>query len=97
LDFNYILGGAPAYYRGLAFLQNNQFHEALREFQRVVDHRAIDPDSPYIVLSQLEIGHTFQLMGDRANADRVFGDVKSTWKDADHNFPPLRQVQIHHP
>lgn len=97
LDINYILGVAPAYYRGLAFLQNNQLHEALKEFQRVVDHRAIDPDSPYIVLSQLELGRTFQLVGDRANAEREFGDVKSTWKDADHNFPPLRQIQIHHP
>jgi eukaryotic-like serine/threonine-protein kinase len=95
LDLNYILGVATAYYRGLAFLQNNQPHEALKEFQRIVDRRAIDPDSPFIVLSQLELGRTFQLVGDRANADRVLGDVRNTWKDADHNFPPLRQIQIH--
>jgi tetratricopeptide (TPR) repeat protein len=86
LDMNYILGVAPAYYRGLAFLQNNQPHEALKEFQRVVDHRAFDPDSPFIVLSQLELGRTFQIMGDRANAEKMLGDVRSIWKDADHNF-----------
>lgn len=97
LDLNYILGVAPAYYRGLAFLQNDQPHEALKEFQHVVDHRAIDPDSPFIVLSQLELGRTFQLVGDRANAERVLDDVRSAWKEADHNFPPLRQIQIHHP
>jgi DNA-binding winged helix-turn-helix (wHTH) protein/TolA-binding protein len=91
-DFCETMGLAPAYYRGLAFLQDNQYQQAAQEFQRVIDHRAIAPTSLYVVLSQLELGRALQLAGDRENAKRVFRDLRDTWKDADPDFPPLKQL-----
>jgi hypothetical protein len=79
-DTNFFMGLSPAYYRGLAYLQDQQWHEASNEFQRVIDHRAIDPDSLYIALSQLEPGHAFQLSADRPNAVRGYSEAERVWK-----------------
>jgi hypothetical protein len=92
-DFCELMGLAPAYYRGLAFLQDNRPQQATKEFQRVVDHRAIAPTSLYVVLSQLELGRAFQLAGDRENAKRLFHNLTDIWKDADPDFPPLKQLR----
>jgi DNA-binding winged helix-turn-helix (wHTH) protein/tetratricopeptide (TPR) repeat protein len=91
-DFCEQMGLAPAYYRGLAFLQGNRPQQAAKEFQRVIDHRAIAPTSLYVALSQLELGRAFQLTGDREDATRLFHNLGDIWKDADPDFPPLRQL-----
>ena len=84
----------PGYYRGLAYLQNKQPELAVREFQQVIDHRFISPTySPYLVLSQLELGHAFQMLGDSASANRAYTKVELAWKDADRNFPPLQKLR----
>jgi eukaryotic-like serine/threonine-protein kinase len=92
-DANFFMGLSPAYYRGLAYLQDHQWHEASKEFQSVVNHRAIDADSLYVALSQLELGRALQLSGDRANAARSYGDAETIWKDADPSFPPLQKLR----
>lgn len=94
-DTNFFMGLSPAYYRGLAYLQNQQWHEASKEFQRVVDHRAIDPDSLYIALSQLELGRAFQLSADRPNAARAYSEAERVWKEADPGFPPLQELRVY--
>jgi len=91
-DFCELMGLAPGYYRGLAFLEDDKPQLAAKEFQRVVDHRAIAPTSFYVVLSELELGRAFQLAGDRENAKRVFHNLSDIWKDADPDFPPLKQL-----
>ena len=94
-DTNFFMGLSPAYYRGLAYLQNQQWHEASKEFQQVINRRAIDPDSLYVALSQLELGRAFQLAGDRANAALAYGDAETVWKDADPGFPPLQELRVY--
>jgi DNA-binding winged helix-turn-helix (wHTH) protein/tetratricopeptide (TPR) repeat protein len=83
---------APGYYRGLAYLQDNQPRLAIIEFQRVIEHRSMADYPLYVVLSQLELGRAYQLAGDGKNAERVYGELMLTWKDADSGFPPLRQL-----
>lgn len=80
---------SPIYYRGLAYLEAKQWGDAVREFQRAVDHRAVAPTSAYVILSQLELGRAYQLEGDRADALHAYGQLATTWKDADRDFPPL--------
>jgi eukaryotic-like serine/threonine-protein kinase len=87
---------APAYYRGLAYMQNQKWREAAKEFQQVLDHRALAPDSLYVVLSQLELGRTLQLSGDATAANRVFNQLREIWKDADPDFPPIAQLRACH-
>ena len=94
-DTNFFMGLSPAYYRGLAYLQNQQWHEASKEFQRVIDHRAIDPDSLYIALSQLEMGRALQLSADRPNAARAYSEAQKLWKEADPGFPPLQELRAY--
>ena len=91
-DFCEQMGLAPVYYRGMAFLEDNRPQQAAKEFQRVIDHRAIAPTSLYVALSQLELGRAFQLAGDRENAKRLFHNLRDIWKDADPDFPPLKQL-----
>jgi DNA-binding winged helix-turn-helix (wHTH) protein/tetratricopeptide (TPR) repeat protein len=84
----------PGYYRGLAYLQNKQPELAVQEFQQVIDHRVLSPPySLYLVLSQLELGHAFQVLGDSSSANRAYTKVEQVWKDADRNFPPLQKLR----
>jgi DNA-binding winged helix-turn-helix (wHTH) protein/tetratricopeptide (TPR) repeat protein len=84
----------PGYYRGLAYLQNKQPELAVREFQQVIDHRFLSPTySLYLVLSQLELGHAFHVLGDSTSADRAYTKVELAWKDADPGFPPLQKLR----
>jgi hypothetical protein len=81
-------------YRGLAYLQNKQPELAVREFQQVIDHRFLSPAfSLYLVLSQLELGHAFQVLGDSTSANGAYTKVEQAWKDADRNFPPLQKLR----
>lgn len=94
-DFCDSAGLAPPYFRGLAYLEDGNPQRAAKEFQRVIDHRAILPNSLYVVLSQLKLGHSFQLAGDHENAQRVFDDLTHVWKNADPDFPPLKRLQYY--
>ena len=81
---------APAYYRGLAYLQSQRPDLATREFQKVLDHRALAPVSPYVVLSILSLGRAQLLSGNQSEADRIYKQLDGLWKDADPDFPPLK-------
>jgi tetratricopeptide (TPR) repeat protein len=85
---------APGYYRGLAYLQNKQPELAVHEFQQVIDRRLLSPTfSLYLVLSQLELGHAFQVLRDSTSANRAYAQVELAWKDADRDFPPLQKLR----
>lgn len=64
-------------------------NEAAAEFHRVVDHRALAPDSPYIALAALNLDRA----GDRNNAAISYQNTQNIWKDADPDFVPLRQLK----
>ncbi len=95
LDFCLAMSLAPAYFRGMAYLQAGRPEDASKEFGRVIDNRAISPESPYIVLSQMELGRSRQLMGKPAEAMKAFKYVESVWKDADADFPLIKQIRMH--
>jgi eukaryotic-like serine/threonine-protein kinase len=85
---------APPYVRGLAYLEDGDPKQAAKEFKKVLDHKQSLPTSLYIVLSQLELGHSLQLAGDLDAAARTFENLAHLWKDADPDFPPLKR--LHH-
>ena len=86
------MGLAPAYYRGLAYLQNKEPGKAGKEFQRVVDHRALAPDSPYIGLSYLGLTRAATEAGDANQAAQAYQAARDIWKAADPDFLPARQL-----
>jgi lipopolysaccharide biosynthesis regulator YciM len=93
LDFCEAIALAPAYFRGLAYLEDGNSRQAAREFQSVIDHRAFSPTSPYVVLSELELGHALQLTGDRERAKQIFQELDNIWHDADRDFLPLKRLR----
>jgi hypothetical protein len=86
---------APGYYRGLAYLQDKQPKLAAEEFQQVIAHHTLADFPVYVVLSQLELGRAFQLVGDKPGAARAYSEADKIWKDADPGFPPLVQLRTY--
>lgn len=83
----------PDYYRGLAYLTNKQPELAAREFQHVIDHKALLPTfSLYLLMCELKLGRAYQLLGESTSANVEYGKVEYAWKDADSDFPPLQEL-----
>ena len=80
----------PAIYtRGLAYLQSKSGGEAAAEFQKVLDHRSVDPLSPLYPLSHLGLARAYTLVGDLAHARKSYQDFLGIWKNADPDLPVL--------
>lgn len=92
LDLNATLPFASAYYRGLAYEQGHRWEAASEEFKRVVDHRFVSPDSLYVVLSELELGHVLEISRHSAEASKVFQHLSGTWQNASPDFSPKKKL-----
>ena len=96
----YELGGPPfgavywpIYIRGEAFLKARDGVKASAEYQKILDHRGIDPTSPLYSLAQLGVGRACALQGDTAKARAAYQDFLAMWKDADPDVPLLKQAK----
>jgi eukaryotic-like serine/threonine-protein kinase len=93
----YELGGNqelyPMYIRGLAYLLAKRGAEAAAEFQKMVDHRGIDPISPNHSLAKLGLGRAYVMTGDAAKARAAYQDFFALWKDADPDVPVLKEAK----
>jgi tetratricopeptide (TPR) repeat protein len=58
-----LAGYWPMYARGEAYLQARDGVKAAAEFQRILDHRGIDPLSPVYALARLGLGRAYALQG----------------------------------
>ena len=84
-------GLTPAYERGEAFLQMREGKKAELEFQKIVDHRGIDPfDFP---LAKLGLARSYALQGDNDKARAGYDDFFALWKDADPDVPILKEAK----
>jgi tetratricopeptide (TPR) repeat protein len=80
---------APPYLRGLALRQQGDHAGAIREFQSVLDHRGVDPFSPFHALARLELGRTRARAGETAAARDEYDRFLAQWKSADEELPVL--------
>jgi tetratricopeptide (TPR) repeat protein len=90
----YELGGPPfgavywpIYIRGEAFLKARDGVKAAAEYQKILDHRGIDPTSPLYSLARLGVGRAYALQGNSAKAKLAYQDFFALWKDADPDVP----------
>ncbi len=83
----------PIYVRGQAYLRARQGGEAAAEFQKILDHRGVDPVSPLYSLSYLGLARAASLSGDTAKSRRAYQDFLALWKDADSDIPILREAK----
>jgi eukaryotic-like serine/threonine-protein kinase len=86
-------GFLPIYVRGLAYLQAKRGAEAAAEFQKIIDHRGIDPPTPEHSLAKLGLGRAYVITGDTAKARAAYQDFFGLWKDADPDVPILKEAK----
>ena len=96
----YELGSGPGtsgywvnYIRGEALLASKQGAKAAAEYQRILDHRGIDPLDVTYNLSHLGLGRAYALQGNTAAAKSAYQDFFAAWKDADPDLPVLKQAK----
>jgi eukaryotic-like serine/threonine-protein kinase len=83
----------PVYVRGLAYLQARRGQDAVSEFQKMVDHRGIDPTGIEHSLAKLGLGRAYAMTGDNAKAKAAYQDFLALWKDADADVPVLKEAK----
>ena len=81
------------YVRGLAYLAAHRAAEAVVEFQKILDHRAIVVSDPIGALAHLQLGRAFALSGDTTKAKTAYQDFLTLWNDADPGIPILNQAK----
>jgi len=96
----YELGGPPLgasywpmYARGEAYLRSGDGAKSAVEYQKILDHRGIDPTSPLYTLARLGSGRAYALQVDKAKAKSAYQDFFAAWKDADPDVPILKEAK----
>ncbi len=79
--------------RGEAFLGSHDGANAALEFQRILDHRGIQPTSPLYSCARLGLGRAYALQNDTARAKAAYQDFFAIWKDADSDVPLLKTAK----
>jgi tetratricopeptide (TPR) repeat protein len=81
------------YIRGEIYLRQKSGNEAAAAFQKILDHRGIEPASPLYPLAHLGLARASVLSGDTAKARKEYQDFLAVWKDADADLPVLQQAK----
>jgi tetratricopeptide (TPR) repeat protein len=94
LAFNFFFGNFnPVYVRGQALLAAGRQAEATAEFERILSHRGLLLADPLEAIVHLQLARAYARLGDTAKAKAAYTVLLSSWKDADHDLPLLRQAQ----
>jgi eukaryotic-like serine/threonine-protein kinase len=83
---------SPAYYRGLAYLEDKQWANAKSQFQHILATGPAQITSLDAALATLQLGRTYQLSGDTKDASLAYSQVREFWKNAGPDFPPLMDL-----
>jgi serine/threonine protein kinase/tetratricopeptide (TPR) repeat protein len=77
------------YVRGIIYLRGKMGNEAAVEFRKILDHRGVDPTSPFYNLAHLGLARASLLTGDTSTARTEYQNFFAAWKDADADLPIL--------
>jgi serine/threonine protein kinase/tetratricopeptide (TPR) repeat protein len=88
-----VAGFWMTYIRGQIYLRQKAGNEAAAAFQKILDHRGIEPMSPLYPLAHLGLARASVLSGDTAKARKEYQDFLAVWKDADSDLPVLQQAK----
>jgi tetratricopeptide (TPR) repeat protein len=86
-------GYAINYLRGEAYLRLKDGAKASAEYQKILDHRGIDPTNVTYNLSHLGLGRALALQGNTAAAKSAYQDFFGAWKDGDPDLLVLKQAK----
>jgi eukaryotic-like serine/threonine-protein kinase len=96
----YELGSEPGsanfwvnHIRGQAFLRLKEGAKAAGEYQKILDHRGVDPTNVIYTLAHLGLGRAYALQGKIISAKSAYQDFFAAWKDTDPGIPIYKQAQ----
>jgi serine/threonine protein kinase/tetratricopeptide (TPR) repeat protein len=88
-----VAGFWMTYIRGEIYLRQKAGSDAAVAFQKILDHRGIEPMSPLYPLAHLGLARASVLSGDTNRARKEYQDFLAVWKDADADLPVLQQAR----
>ena len=83
----------PTYIRGLAYLRAGAAADAIREFQRIIDHPISAASSPVHPLAIVQQARAYALAGEFGKARASYQQFFARWKEADAAVPILREAR----
>jgi serine/threonine protein kinase/tetratricopeptide (TPR) repeat protein len=86
-------GYFPIYARAESFLRAHDGTKAATEYQKILDHRGVEPTSVLYSLAHLGLGRAYALQGDTAKARTAYQDFFAVWKDSDPDVPVLKTAK----
>ncbi|MFZ0062073.1 MAG: protein kinase [Pyrinomonadaceae bacterium] len=92
-DLGLIVGHYNNYLRGSAYLDLKRGQEAAAEFQKIIDHRGVDPMSELRPLAHIGLARAAAISGDIAKSRTSYQNFFALWKDADADLPILIQAR----
>jgi serine/threonine protein kinase/tetratricopeptide (TPR) repeat protein len=75
------------YVRGNIFLRGKMGSDAAAEFKKILDHRGVEPSSPFYDLAHLGLARASMLDGDTTTARTEYQNFFAVWKAADQDLP----------
>jgi serine/threonine protein kinase/tetratricopeptide (TPR) repeat protein len=81
------------YLRAQAYMGQRSGNEAAVEYQKILDHRAVDFFSPLYPLAHLGLARAAAMSGDTAKSRMEYQNFFAAWKDADADLPVLVQAK----
>ena len=87
------VGYWPNWIRGQAYMLAGDGVKAGVEYQKILDHRGIQPVSPLYAMARLGLGRAYVLQGETTKARTAYQDFLALWKDADPDIPILKQAK----
>jgi eukaryotic-like serine/threonine-protein kinase len=83
----------PIYVRGLAYLRAGAAADAVREFQRIIDHPGCAATSPLHPLTVVQQARGYALLNEIGKARASYEQFFVLWKDADLTVPILQKAR----
>jgi hypothetical protein len=82
------------YLRGQAYLRAGDGPAAAGEFKKIVDHRGVEPLSPYYPLAYLGLARAAAVASSRAESHRRYEEFFAFWYEADPDIAVLQQAKL---
>jgi eukaryotic-like serine/threonine-protein kinase len=86
----------PVYLRGEAYLMLHDGYAAAAELEKFTDHRGLEGNFVWGVLSRLGQARAYALEGNSARSCASYQSFFAVWKDADLDAPILQQAKLEH-
>jgi tetratricopeptide (TPR) repeat protein len=92
-ELGFVAAFGPIDLRGRAYLMQGSGAQAAQEFQRILDHRGVDPFSPLYAVARLGLARARALADDVAGSLRAYEQFLAQWADADPDVPLLLEAR----